>query len=533
MLARRYLNPRRSMLSSFSLISLIGVILGVLALVVVMAVYSGLERNVKKRLLGSTPHVLMRSLTSEYPDGRMDQETTAAAIAKAKELPHVRAATAFVADSVVIDSSQTLDQPHVAFRGIDTSDPTQVQGVQDMLDLEKYPESSADLGIEDRAVISSLVAERLQIGIGDKINLVSTKNAKEILRINQIASEPPVREQYAAAWKSATEGLAAAWKADGDTFVLTEAQYGAAYEPLFQIWDSEIRETEKELIAQLLGSMDAAPKEDAIFRFDAETKAAVEKAISDLNSTDRDEMDLATFRGLQSLILPKEVTVAGVYQASQMTVMPDLFVPLPLAQDLAGLGDAVQGISLRLDDPYFAEIFAENARHTLGENWSLLTWGEQYQTFFSLIEQQRAMMYFVLVFIMLVSAFSIMAVMFTITIQKRREIGVMKALGAAPGQIVRVFLYQGMILGILGGLLGVLLGRVVIHFREQLQIGLRALGFDPFASSFVGFNVLPAHNNPVEQVAFALGAFILCSLAALVPAFFAARSDAAKSLRNL
>ena len=60
LLARRYLNPRRSMLSSFTLISLVGVMLGVLVLVVVMAVYAGLERNVKGRILGFTPHILLR-----------------------------------------------------------------------------------------------------------------------------------------------------------------------------------------------------------------------------------------------------------------------------------------------------------------------------------------------------------------------------------------------------------------------------------------------------------------------------------------
>ena len=74
---------------------------------------------------------------------------------------------------------------------------------------------------------------------------------------------------------------------------------------------------------------------------------------------------------------------------------------------------------------------------------------------------------------------------------------------------------------------------MIIHFRGDIQAFFRALGFDPFTSSFTGFNSLPAHNNPVEQAKFAVMAFVLCSLAALVPAWFAARSDAAKSLRNL
>jgi lipoprotein-releasing system permease protein len=281
--------------------------------------------------------------------------------------------------------------------------------------------------------------------------------------------------------------------------------------------------------------MDSSEKDEArgVFRFDRQSKSTIDQAIADLNATDAEKMDGETLKGLKSVVLPKEAEVIGVYQASQMAVTPDLFVPLPLAQDLAGLGQAVQGIALRLDDPYEAEVFATEARRAQGPEWSFVTWGQQARPFFTLIEQQRGMMYFILSFIVVISAFSMMAVMFTVTIQKRREIGVMMALGAAPSQIIRVFLYQGMILGALGGILGVGLGRLVIHFRGNIQMLLRGVGFDPFASSFTGFTILPAHQNPLEQLIFAFMAFVLCSMAALVPAFFAARSDAAKSLRNL
>ena len=68
MLARRYLNPRRAVLSSFTLISLVGVLLGVLVLVVVMAVFAGLERDVKGRLLGFTPHILVRTPALALPE---------------------------------------------------------------------------------------------------------------------------------------------------------------------------------------------------------------------------------------------------------------------------------------------------------------------------------------------------------------------------------------------------------------------------------------------------------------------------------
>jgi lipoprotein-releasing system permease protein len=529
LLARRYLNPRRSVLSSFSLISLLGVMLGVLVLVVVMSVYSGLERNVKKRLLDSTPHILLSQNFATSPDGSMEDWEEIAK--KAKTLPHVEAATPYVSDNVILDVG-SMQRP-VFFSGVDTSDPVQLQGLAGMLDLEHYPTSTANLGLDDRAVISSLVAAQYHLRVGDKIRLLSTRNLNGVMQAYKSTENPPIREAFAEVWKKSTETLNDSWKAHGDHFTLSLDAYRDSYQALLDILNSDIRMPEQDLLANLLNAMDTAEKTDTGFIFTTEAKNDVEKAVTALNATDAEKMDAETLKNLKTLVLPKEAEVIGVYQASQMTNTPDIFIPIPLAQGLAGLGTGVQGISLRLDDPYKAEIYAREFRKTLGPDYTLITWGERYQAFFSLIEQQRGMMYFMLSFIILISAFSMMAVMFTFTIQKRREIGVMKALGAAPNQIVRVFLYQGMILGTLGAILGVGLGRVVIHFRGLVQLALRQFGFDPFTSSFTGFDVLPAFNDPVEQFKFAFMAFVLCSLAALVPAFFAARSDAAKSLRNL
>lgn len=505
--------------------------LGVLVLVVVMAVYAGLERDVKSRLLGFTPHILLRHQAAALGDAPMGNWQAAAATAR--KLPRVEAATAFVSDNVIIDVMSA--QRPVMFRGIDTSDPAQVQGISKMLDLANHPESTADLGIDDRAVVSSILAEQLGIHVGDMVRLYSTRNFEAVMRAYKATEKPPLRVAFAGVWNSSTTALSAAWKTDGADQVIATATLAGIYQALDGLRAEQLREPERELLEAVLVAMEAGKKDEAakVYRFTPGAKSEIDKAIAALNSTDPEKMDGETLKGLKTIVLPKDVKVAGVYQASQMAVTPDLFVPLPLAQNLAGLGDAVQGIALRLDDAYAAEQVAAQSRQTLGPEWSLLTWGDQYQTFFALINQQRVMMYFALSFIVLVSAFSMMAVMFTVTIQKRREIGVMKALGAAPGQIVRVFLYQGMLLGVLGALLGVGLGRLVIHFRGPIQGIFRSLGFDPFAASFTGFGVLPAYNNPIEQAIIGVLAFILCSLAALVPAFFAARSDAAKSLRNL
>lgn len=507
--------------------------LGVLVLVVVMAVYAGLERDVKQRLLGFTPHILMTPSPQSGVEALTEWREAAKRGAK---LPHVISARPFVLDNVIVDY-QSLQKP-VIFNGIDSTDPEQVKSLSALLDPDQ-PESSADLGLDDNAIISSTLAEAFPqpIKVGSTVRLYSTRNFKEVLQTYKTTENAPVRIHYKDAWEKATVMLAKAWQKSGEFYTLSSTAYRATYPTFSGLHDQVIREQEAKLVDEILSGLDASELDEKadVFRFTAEMKARVENAIQELNATDAEKMDASALKNLKQIVLPREVKVIGIYKSAQNTSTPDLFLPLKLAQNLSGLGDvdAVKGIALRLDDPYLAEQVVAQIKPEMSGTWDFLTWGQEYQALFSLINQQRGMMYFVMSFITLISAFSMMAVMFTVTIQKRREIGVMKALGATSGQIVRVFLYQGLLLGVFGAILGVGAGRFVIHFRGAFQQALRNVGFDPFSNSFTGFTVLPAYNNPAEQLSFALMALVLCSVAALVPAFFAARSDAAKSLRNL
>jgi lipoprotein-releasing system permease protein len=531
LLARRYLNPLRSMISSFSIISLIGVMLGVTVLVVVMAVYAGMERQVKERLLGFTPHVLMsyQPLEDSYssvPDWREQSKLL-------ENFPGVESTAPYIADNVVLDVA-SMQKP-VMFQAIDTENEAQVERISAMLDLEHYPASSADMGLDDRVVISSTLAEQLFLQPGQTIRLLSTRNLEQVMAAYKSAEKGPLREAFPELWATIRKGVAEGWTKSGEADALSGKTLQEVFPQLDELQHESIRAPERELVVTVMKALDSGTLDEktGLYVFGEGVRAEAEEALAALESTDAEKMDAEVYKSLKEVVLPKEAVVIGVYQSSQMTLTPDIFMPLHLAQTLSGLDDGVQGIALRLDDAYEAANIAPEAVARLGPDWRSITWMEQYRNFFGLINQQRMMMYVALSVIMLVAAFSMMAVMFVVTIQKRREIGVMKALGATVGQIVRVFLYQGMILGALGAGLGVLLGRIIVHYRGGVQTAMRAMGFDPFSSSFTGFTVLPAYNDPGEQAMFGVAAFVLCSLAALVPAFFAARSDAAKSLRNL
>lgn len=530
MLAWRYLNPRRALLSAVALISVMGVMFGVLVLVVVMSVYSGLEREVKGRLLGFIPHIRL----DHVPYGGIrqpvvDWQGTAGRVAA---LPGVAEAGPFIQDNVLIDIADYRSAG--VFRGIDSQNPEEVAAIEAMLDHERHPGGSADMGLDERVVISSKVADSFGTGVGGTIRLLTLRNLEEVERVFEATKRPPVREAFAGPLEEVRQIAEAGWREVDGADALSVDDWRGIYGPLLAIHDSTIRDTEREIMLRALLVLDSFTESDGMRMIGEDGREQFEAALAELEETDVEEMDAAMLKSVEEIVLPKEAEIIGVYQSSQMALTPDVFVPLSLAQELAGLApDQVQGVSVRLDDPYQAEVVARQLSGVLDGGWWPVTWISELSEFSRLIEQQRVMMYFALSFIILVSAFSMTAVMFTVTIQKRREIGVMKALGAAPGQIVRVFVYQGMILGACGAVTGVGLGLLVIQFREGIQRFLRGLGFDPFQASFTGFTVLPAHVNPTEVLVIAVMSFALCAGAAFLPAFFAARSDAAKSLRNL
>ncbi len=514
MLAWRYLNPRRAMLSVVAMISVIGVMLGVLALVVVMSIYSGMEREIKSRFLGFIPHIRM-----DYaPDGmRFGLADWRGMAERLEEFDGVAEAGPVVQDSLMMDVEGR--RLYGTFQGVDTQSEAANEGLRKMLDLVEYPTGTVDMGLDDRVVIASRTARQFGIGVGDKISLLTMRNLNEVERVFEKTKQPPVREKFAEELKEIRRVVAEKWTVEDGRSQLGTEDFNAIYEPLLAILRGEPREAEEEIVFNAITLLDAAENDEAkrLQKLGEDSPRQFLEILAELETTDVEKMDAAALKNIEQFVLPKEAEIVGVYAASQMAMTPDVFMPLGLAQELAGLDGEVQAIGIRLDDPYQARAVAMDIAANLDEpGWFLEPWMdvEAMRQFSVLIEQQRVMMYFVLSFIVLVSAFSMTAVMFTVTIQKRREIGVMKALGAASGQIVRVFVYQGMVLGAVGALTGIGLGLLVIATREALQGALRKIGFDPFPASFNGFSILPAHVNPVEVVIIGVVAFILCALAA-------------------
>ncbi len=236
---------------------------------------------------------------------------------------------------------------------------------------------------------------------------------------------------------------------------------------------------------------------------------------------------------LRDVILPKELTVTGIFETGHYIHDSEfLLVPVYVGQELYGLGDALHGITVRTDNPYAAEHVKQEIEQFLKPPEYAQTWIDMNRQYFEAVRLERTVMFFLLFFIVIVAAFGIMSTLITVTVQKRREIGIVKALGANIAQIIWVFLGQGTIVGLFGTLTGLGLGMTLIRYRNEFSHWLAStLHIEIFPRQVYQFSSIPAEVIPRDVVIICISAFLICSFAALIPAYFAARLDPVKALR--
>jgi lipoprotein-releasing system permease protein len=236
---------------------------------------------------------------------------------------------------------------------------------------------------------------------------------------------------------------------------------------------------------------------------------------------------------LRDVILPKELTVTGIFETGHYLHDSEfLLVPIYVGQELYGLGDALHGITIKTDNPYSAERVKQAIEQFLEPPEFAQTWIDMNRQYFEAVRLERTVMFFLLFFIVVVAAFGIMSTLITVTVQKRREIGIMKALGANIAQIIWVFLGQGTIVGLFGTLTGLGLGMTLIRYRNEFSRWLAStLHIEIFPREVYQFSAIPAEVIPRDVAIICISAFLICSFAALIPAYFAARLDPVKALR--
>jgi lipoprotein-releasing system permease protein len=201
------------------------------------------------------------------------------------------------------------------------------------------------------------------------------------------------------------------------------------------------------------------------------------------------------------------------------------YTSLASAQDLAGLGDAVSGLSVRTDDPYRAREVAVKIEQALGIPYRTDDWMSMNVSLFSALKLEKLALTLILLLIVIVAAFNIVSTLVMVVTDKTREIGVLKSMGMTSRRILRLFMVQGLVIGIVGALIGGSLGGLVTYVVDRFK--LISIPGDIYFISH-----LPVKANPLDLVFIIVATILISFLATVYPAWQAARMDPVEAIRH-
>lgn len=219
--------------------------------------------------------------------------------------------------------------------------------------------------------------------------------------------------------------------------------------------------------------------------------------------------------------------VVGLFRSGLYTYDSSFgFTSIPAAQEFFQLGAGVTGLEVRLDDMFAAPVMADRLLQVLGDpTLRANNWIELNRNLFTWMRLEKAVMFLILALIVLVAAFNIVSTLFMVVTEKRRDIGVLKTLGASDGAVLQVFLLEGLLIGALGTGLGVALGFGLIEVLRRYPI-VR------LPSDVYFIETLPVRPEAMDFAAVILAALVLCLAAALYPAWRASRLRPVEAIRE-
>lgn len=201
------------------------------------------------------------------------------------------------------------------------------------------------------------------------------------------------------------------------------------------------------------------------------------------------------------------------------------YIHLMDAQKILHGGDSVTGIEIRVKNLFKAGKIAESIRAKLGDSYRVEDWMQLNQTLFQAMKTERRAMFIILTLTVLVAAFSIASTMIMLVIGKTRDIAILKAMGATDFSIRKIFVFTGMVIGLIGTGLGLCLGLALSTFLKHYDISNLTGGI------YYQINTVPVKIEVLDIVSIITAALVICFLAALYPARQAARVNPVDSIR--
>lgn len=201
------------------------------------------------------------------------------------------------------------------------------------------------------------------------------------------------------------------------------------------------------------------------------------------------------------------------------------YIGIPEAQRLFELGNKVTGVEIMLDDMDHAPNVSRMIIDALGGYpYQAVTWFEMNRNLFSWMQFEKWAAFIILSLIIMVAAFNIVSTLIMVVLEKTKEIGILKSMGATNGSIMKIFVLQGLVAGLIGTSLGLAVGYGLCW--AQLRYKFFALPADIYI-----INALPILMKASDFVFIALAALFLSFTATLYPAWRAARLDPVQAIR--
>jgi lipoprotein-releasing system permease protein len=414
LLALRYLRPKRTFVSVITLISVLGVTLGVGVLIIVISVMTGFDHDLREKIVGFNPHLRV------VPHAKATMHDYAKVMRQIAANSQVKAVTPYVQGQVLIETQPDSGSSEVGapwIRGIDPNLESRISTLPTNIVAGKFDVSDRGL------LIGTEFASNMGLGVGDRLLIYSPAELKKLR-------------------------------------------------------ESHNKEGEK-------------------------------------------------------TVLPDEYEVRGIFDVGHFEYNASFVVTsLEDAQELYVLGENVHGLTVALKDPDSAPRIKGEIARALGPDFRVSTWMEENSSFLSALVVEKNMMFYLLFFIMIVAALCILSALITFVVQKTREIGMLKALGATDMQVSGLFLSQSGFVGVLGVTLGFGLGMLALAYRNEfLHFMNRMTGWELFPASIYLFTGLPALIIPRDIIIICGSALMICVLGGLIPAWRAGRLKPVEALR--
>lgn len=416
----RYLRAKRRQrtISLNTVVSVVGIMLGVAALIGTLGIMTGFKEDLQEKILGTTSHVIVQDRHRE------DMADYPRLVEAVKTVPHVVAATPFVYRQVLLSSQAAVQG--VLLRGIDPAREVEVTelgtnitsgSLEDLETVQASPPPPADERVTGSGelaptpvsrgiVLGKQLSRRLGAYIGDTVNVVSP-----VGQISAVSIVPKIR-----------------------TFRVV-----------------------------------------AIFE-------------------------------------------SGMYEYDSSFA----YITLTEAQKFFNMNDTVTGIEVKVDDIFRADRIADAIEASLGFGYLARDWMQLNKNLFSALKLEKTMMFLLLVLITIVAAFNIVSTLTMIVTEKQREIAILKAMGATRKSIMRIFMLNGVVIGLVGTALGIPLGYTNLWAIQTFWT------FDP---TVYYISRVPVNIQVLDVALVSISAVLISFAATLLPSRQAAKLDPAAALR--